>query len=208
MRRPLIIFLIMALACLPASAQFVPGQVLNAAALNAALASPAITSGSINGTPIGGTIPAAGTFTILNATTGVFSTATANTVASLAFQAALNEVLLKSTPTGALHIGTSQPTAPTCTSGCGATPTIVGTDSVMTLTMGATGTPTSGFVITFNQAWSAMPACLAQMAKAGMVIGKLPMVASPTLSTLTITTNGTAPSNSDIYVFQCERGGV
>lgn len=202
------VFLIATVACLPASAQFVPGQVLNASALNAALASPRVTGGSIDNAPIGATTPSSARFTTLNATTGVFSTASATTFVGLAFQAAIDEVLLKATPSGALHLGTSQTTAPTCQSGCGATPTTTlrGTDSAMMLTMGATGTPTSGFVIAFNRSWASVPICTAQMSKAGMVVGKLPLVASPTATTITVTTNGTAPSTSDIYSFLCVAG--
>lgn len=97
----------------------------------------------------------------------------------------------------------AQTTPPTCSSNCGTSPAVVGTDTAMTVTMGATGTPTSAFVITFNGAWASVPSCVAQMALSGMAVGKLPIVASPTTTTLTITTNGTAPANSDKYAVHC-----
>jgi hypothetical protein len=104
--------------------------------------------------------------------------------------------------TGRFRTGTVG-TPPTCTSNCGTSPSIIGNDTAMRVTMGATGAPASGFVITFTTAWASSPSCVAQMAKSGMVIGKMPIVASPTTTTLTITTNGTAPANSDIYAVHC-----
>lgn len=107
--------------------------------------------------------------------------------------------------TGSLanQIRTAQTTPPTCLVGCGSTPTMAGTDTALVVTMGATGSPTSPFVITFNGTWAALPSCHGQMMKAGMVVGKLPIVASPTVTTLTITTNGTTPTNGDIYAVHC-----
>lgn len=158
-----------------ASAQFVPGQVLNASALNAALAGPNITGGTINGAPIGN----------FNPNTGVFTS-----------------LLVNSGSSGA-QFRMAQLTAPTCTTNCGSTPTVTGTDTAMIITMGATGTPASGWVIRFNGTWTAVPACVAIAAKSGMAAGKAPIVASPTTTSVTITTNGTAPANSDRYAVQC-----
>jgi hypothetical protein len=55
------------------------------------------------------------------------------------------------------HLATAQTTAPALTS-CGTSPTISGTDTAGTVTMG-TGTPT-GCVITFNVAYTTAPHCV------------------------------------------------
>lgn len=59
MTKYLLVFLSSALFAVQGCAQFIPGQVLGAAALNAALASPTILGGSINGSPIGQSNPKA-----------------------------------------------------------------------------------------------------------------------------------------------------
>jgi hypothetical protein len=100
-----------------------------------------------------------------------------------------------------LRVG--QTTAPTCTSNCGTSPSITGSDTAMTITMGSTGSPASGFVVTFNHTWAAAPACTMQMDLASMVIGKLPIAIATTTTTVTVTTNGTAPSTSDKYNMHC-----
>lgn len=93
--------------------------------------------------------------------------------------------------------------APTCTSNCGTSPSIVGVDSSFTVTMGATGVPASGWVITFGATWASAPACTVQMAKAGMAVGKLALTAVTDTTTLTVVTNGTAPANGDMYHVHC-----
>lgn len=95
---------------------------------------------------------------------------------------------------------------PSCTSNCGTSPSVVGTNSSFTVTMGASGSPASGWVVTFSGTWPAIPQCHVTMALAGMVVGKLPLTAVPTTTTLTVGTNGTAPSNSDVYNVQCTAG--
>lgn len=97
----------------------------------------------------------------------------------------------------------AQTTAPTCSASCGTSPSITGSDTFMTVTMGATGTPASGFVITFSGAWPSAPSCVGAMATAGMVIGKLPLTIVTTTTTMTVVTNGTAPSVSNKYHFHC-----
>lgn len=129
-------------------------------------------------------------------------TATTSIISPL-FRSTVAKVLLQGTGSGATQLAATQTTPPTCTSNCGTSPAIVGTDSSMIVTMGATGSPASGFVITFNGTWAAIPSCVAQSALSGMVVGKMPIVASPTTTTLTITTNGTAPANSDKYAVHC-----
>lgn len=93
--------------------------------------------------------------------------------------------------------------APTCSSNCGTSPTVVGSDNAMLVTMGSTGVPTSGWVVTFNSAWRAAPACVAQMALTGMANTKLPIVLAITTTTITVTTNGAAPAASDAYTILC-----
>lgn len=101
------------------------------------------------------------------------------------------------------QVRTAQATAPTCSSNCGTSPSVAGSDTAMTVTMGGTGSPTSGFVITFNGTWATAPACTGAPALAGMVVGKLPIVIATTTTTITVTTNGTAPATSDMYHFHC-----
>jgi hypothetical protein len=98
---------------------------------------------------------------------------------------------------------------PTCSSNCGTSPSVTGVDSSFTVTMGAAGTPASGFVITFSGTnWASAPQCTGTMGLAGMAVGKMPIVIATTASQMTVTTNGTAPSNSDVYHFRCSLGGT
>lgn len=98
--------------------------------------------------------------------------------------------------------------AATCATNCGTSPTLTGNNSSFTLTMGATGSPASGFVVTFDTdgAFTAAPQCVGSMALAGMVVGKLPLTLVTTTTTLTVVTNGTAPANGDKYHFICTLG--
>lgn len=143
---------------------------------------------------IGGGIPAAGTFTTLIGSISVMSALYRSTVA---------KVLLQGTGTGPTQISSMQTTPPTCTSNCGTSPSVAGSDSDMRVTMGASGSPASGFVITFNGTWAAAPVCSATMATTGMVVGKLALTVVTTTTTITIVTNGTAPANSDTYAIMC-----
>lgn len=95
---------------------------------------------------------------------------------------------------------------PTCSTNCGTSPSVVGNDSAGTVTMGASGVPASGWVLTFQGTWAAAPACHVSPALAGMAVGKLPIVVATTTTTMTVTTNGTAPATSDVYTYQCIRG--
>jgi hypothetical protein len=81
-------------------------------------------------------VPAAG---VLSALTGVNLKAT--------------QVLWNGTTTG----------TPQCTNNCGTSPSVVGTNTAMRVTMGATGTPRSPFLVLFNGTWNATPACIAQL---------------------------------------------
>lgn len=91
--------------------------------------------------------------------------------------------------------------APVCSTNCGTSPTVVGGDSAMRVTLGTT--PASGFLITFNGTWATAPACSATMGTAGMVVGKLPLTVVTTTTTLTVVTNGTAPDTGNIYNILC-----
>lgn len=101
----------------------------------------------------------------------------------------------------ALRVG--QTTAPTCSASCGTSPSVVGSDSAMIVTMGATGTPASPFTVTFNTAFPSAPSCTAIAAKTGMVAGKAPILAVASTTTVVVTTNGTAPATADQYAIQC-----
>lgn len=111
--------------------------------------------------------------------------------------------LMQGQGTGATQIASTQTTVPTCSSNCGTSPSVVGSDSDMRVTMGATGVPASGFVVTFNGTWAAAPVCTVQMATAGMVAGKLPLTVVTSTTTISVVTNGTAPSTSDAYAIHC-----
>lgn len=107
---------------------------------------------------------------------------------------------------GAMQLSATQTTAPTCTANCGTSPTVAGSDTFMRVTMGATGVPASGWVVTFNGTWPAAPVCIVQSALSTMVVGKMPIAVQVSTTTITVTTNGTAPATSDQYNIQC--GGV
>jgi len=94
------------------------------------------------------------------------------------------------------------PAAPTCSSNCGTSPSVSGSDSAMVVTMGS-GVPTSGWVVTFNGTWAAAPSCTVTSAKTGMVVGKIAIAVVTTTTAMTVTTNGTAPAAADVYAVQC-----
>lgn len=113
------------------------------------------------------------------------------------------KIPLRGTGAGASQLAVLQTTAPTCSSNCGTSPSVAGSDTAMTVTMGATGAPASGFVITFNGTWAAAPSCVGAMALTGMANTKLPLTIVTTTTTMTVVTNGAAPANSDKYHFHC-----
>lgn len=117
-----------------------------------------------------------------------------------------NRLAFAGQSTNPIQLAVTQTTPPTCATNCGTSPTLAGSDTVFKVTMGASGSPASGFIVTFNGTWSAAPICTGAMMLAGMVIGKLPTTLATTTTTLTVVTNGTAPSNSDVYGFQCMSG--
>jgi hypothetical protein len=113
------------------------------------------------------------------------------------------KVLVQGTGTGATQLAATQTTAPTCTASCGTSSSVAGTDTAGIVTMGGTGAPASGWVVTFNGTWASAPACVVQSALSTMVVGKMPIAVVTTTTTMTVTTNGTAPSTSDKYQFIC-----
>lgn len=135
-----------------------------------------------------------------------FQVDSSGTVISPLYRSNSVKVLLQGTGTGATQLATTQTTAPTCTTNCGTSPSVAGTDTFMRVTMGASGSPASGWVVTFNGTWAAAPVCTVQMAKAGMAVGKQALTAVTTATTITVVTNGTAPATTDIYAITC--GGV
>lgn len=104
---------------------------------------------------------------------------------------------------GAMQLSFAQTTVPTCSTNCGTSPSVVGSDTSMVVTMGASGAPASGWIVTFNGTWPAAPSCLVQSGLSTMVVGKMPIAVQTSTTTLTVTTNGTAPGNSDKYNVQC-----
>lgn len=101
------------------------------------------------------------------------------------------------------QMGFTQAVAPTCSTNCGTSPSVVGADTAMRVTMGSSGVPASGWVVTFNGTWAAAPICGVTMAKTGMVTGKDALTVVTTTTTITVVTNGTAPATTDVYSIQC-----
>lgn len=103
---------------------------------------------------------------------------------------------------GAMQLSFTQTTPPTCGTNCGSPGNVcVGSDTSMICTMGTT--PSSGFIITFNGTWPAAPSCAVTSALTSMVVGKMAIAAQASQTTLTITTNGTAPVAADQYAIIC-----
>jgi hypothetical protein len=127
------------------------------------------------------------------------------TARSMSLRSGTGTITLGATGTAAVQLGATQTTVPTCTTNCGTPGNVcTGTDTFMICTMGTT--PASGMQVNFNGTWPAAPACIVQMALAGMVVGKQVLTAATTTTTITLVTNGTAPVAGDKYAIQC--GGV
>jgi hypothetical protein len=112
-------------------------------------------------------------------------------------------VVIENNSTGGAQLRSTQTTAPTCSTNCGTSPSVSGTDTAGIVTMGSSGSPASGWVVTFNSTWAAAPSCIVQSALATMVVGKMPIAVVVTTTTMTVTNNGTAPSTSDKYQYHC-----
>lgn len=119
------------------------------------------------------------------------------------FRSTTAKVLVQGTGTGATQLAATQTTVPTCSSNCGTSPSVAGTDTAGIVTMGASGVPASAWVVTFNGTWAAAPSCMVQSALASMVVGKMPIAVVTSTTTMTVTTNGTAPATSDKYQYHC-----
>jgi hypothetical protein len=89
--------------------------------------------------------------------------------------------------------------APTCSNNCGTSPSVTGNNSAMRVTMGATGTPRSPFLVLFSTPWNAAPACIAQLTTA----------TTTTVSVTNATTTGVTvntlvgPAQGDVYAIVC-----
>lgn len=151
------------------------------------------------------TIGATGTVLISNGTLPSWSSSPTASVSFITplFRSTVAKVLLQGTGTGATQVSTTQTAAPTCSTNCGTSSGVVGTDTFMTVTMGSGGVPASGWVVTFNGTWGAAPPCHVTMGLTGMVVGKLPLTVVTTTTTITVVTNGTAPATSDVYHIHC-----
>lgn len=99
---------------------------------------------------------------------------------------------------GAMQLSTVQTTAPTCTTNCGTSPSVAGTDTAMIVTLGTT--PASAFLITFNGTWPAAPACVGSANTAGTT--KAVTSVTTTTTTATVTT-AAAPATGDKYSIIC-----
>ena len=64
------------------------------------------------------------------------------------------------TPRLGYQLRTYGGTTGTCSTNCGTSPSVAGTDSAALITLGST--PADAFVLTFGAAWAAAPICVAQ----------------------------------------------
>lgn len=101
---------------------------------------------------------------------------------------------------GAAQVSYSQTTVPTCSASCGTSPSVVGSDTAMKVTMGASGVPASPFTITFNGTWPAAPSCVVTSNTAQTTRYVTAAVTSTT--TISVTT-AAAPSTSDVFNVIC-----
>lgn len=110
----------------------------------------------------------------------------------------LSKPLLVSTAATANQVRTAQTTPPTCTTNCGTSPSVAGTDTAMIVTLGTT--PASAFLITFNGTWAAAPSCVG----AANTAGTTKAVTSITTTTTTATVaTAAAPATGDKYNLIC-----
>lgn len=143
--------------------------------------------------------------TRLNLNSGVCIgwSSSATTVNAMVTQMCARTGGIVSSGTTAMEASYTQTTPPTCSSGCGTSPTVVGSDTAGIVTMGATGTPAASWVVTFNGTWTAAPACFVISALGTMAVTKLPISVQTTQTTMSINNNSAAPANSDIYAYHC-----
>lgn len=98
------------------------------------------------------------------------------------------------------HLSAGGP-APTCSTNCGASPTVAGGDSAGIVTFGAGAA--SGWVLTFASTWGVAPSCVVSPAKSDMAGTKLPLAVVTTAATMTVITNSAAPDAADLYAYHC-----
>lgn len=106
------------------------------------------------------------------------------------------------TTSGAAAVGTqvrtAQATAPTCTTNCGTTPSVSGSDTAMVVTLG-TGAPASPVTVTFNGTWATAPACNA--ANRTTAANSVSRVDSTTTTAVIYFLGG--PAASDLVALTC-----
>lgn len=96
------------------------------------------------------------------------------------------------------RLRTAQATAPTCTTNCGTTPSVAGSDTAMVVTLG-TGTPASPVTVTFNGTWATAPACTA--ANRTTAANSISRVDSTTTTAVVYFLAG--PTASDLVALTC-----
>lgn len=84
---------------------------------------------------------------------------------------------------------------PTCTASCGTGYSIIGTNSAMTVFVG--NAPATPLVITFGNAFTAVPVCTVTYAS-----GTAPTTASPTTTNISVAF-GSGPSNGTAFSVLC-----
>ena len=102
--------------------------------------------------------------------------------------------------TQVLFNGSFKARTPLCTNNCGTSPSVVGTNSAMRITMGSTGTPRSPFLVLFNGTWNAAPSCIAQLDTA-TATGSVTV--TNTSATGFQVNTGTSPAQGVVYNVHC-----
>ena len=99
---------------------------------------------------------------------------------------------------GSAQLRTSQAAVPVCTTNCGSSvPAVAGTDSAGILTLGTA--PSNAFVLAFNTAWQAAPACtVTQQTTAANFVHK----ALTSTASITVTT-AAGPTAADKFSYVC-----
>lgn len=101
------------------------------------------------------------------------------------------------TPRLGKQLRTYQATVPTCSTNCGTSPSVVGTDSAGLITLGST--PSNDYVLVFNATWEAAPVCVAQQQTTGANY-----VTKSVSTTTTLTITGAAgPTAADKVKYIC-----
>lgn len=161
-----------------------------------------LTSGTIDGVAIGGSTPAAATFTTATATTfvgaltGNASTSTSATTAGTVTTAAQSAITSVGTLTSLTTSGHIVAGGLPAVGACGTTPSILGADNGMTVTVG-TGDTDTDCAVTFGAVWANAPSCIAQ---SDTDITALKIVT--TTSTVTVSKTAAFTAGSKLHI-QC-----